>query len=58
LDAIKYKFEREEVPQACIPEAFQIIDKTVHDVELDKWTRQDVSVILLRWRRILTYCTA
>jgi hypothetical protein len=45
LDVIKYKFEREEVPQACIPEAFQIIDKTLRDIELDKWTRQDVSTL-------------
>lgn len=46
LDVIKYKFEREEVPQACIPEAFQVIDKTLRDVELDKWSRQDVSFAL------------
>lgn len=51
LDVIKYKFEREEVPQACIPEAFQIIDKTLKDVELDKWFKQDVSDHFLRLLR-------
>jgi hypothetical protein len=45
MDVIKYKFEREEVPQACIPEAFQIIEKTLRDVELDLWTKHDVSLL-------------
>ena len=43
LDVIKYKYEREEVPMECIPEGLQMIGKAIHDLELKKWPRQDVS---------------
>ena len=47
MDIIKYKYEREEVPLECIPEALQLIAKTTHDIELGHWPRQDVSVHIL-----------
>jgi hypothetical protein len=44
LDVIKYKYEREEVPLECIPEAMSVVDKCIHDNPLDKWMKQDVSL--------------
>jgi len=43
LDVMRSKYEREDVPLDCIPEALQLVQKTINDLELGKWTRQDVS---------------
>lgn len=43
MDVIKYKYEREEVPMECIPEGLQMISKAMHDNDIARWPRQDVS---------------
>jgi len=42
LDVIKYKYEREEVPLECIPEAITLVDKALQEQDIDKWHNQDV----------------
>jgi len=46
LDIIKYKYEREEVPLECIPEAMHVIAKAAEDNPLDDWSNDDVGVRL------------
>ncbi|KZT37680.1 hypothetical protein SISSUDRAFT_987298 [Sistotremastrum suecicum HHB10207 ss-3] len=41
LDVIRYKYEREEVPLECIPEALQHVERVMRETELDKWARHD-----------------
>lgn len=43
LDVIRYKYERDEVPIECIPEGLLMVDKAMHDVPLEFWSRFDVS---------------
>ena len=43
MDVIKAKYEREEVPMECIPEGLQMITKAMHDVDVNKWPKADVS---------------
>jgi hypothetical protein len=45
LDVIKYKYEREEVPLECIPEALGHVEK---EWEPEKWPLPDVSPFLLQ----------
>jgi hypothetical protein len=45
LDVIKYKYEREEVPLECIPEALQHVEK---EFEPERWPNSDVSGHLYR----------
>jgi hypothetical protein len=45
LDTIKYKYEREEVPLECIPEALQQVEK---DFEPERWPIPDVRTSLVR----------
>jgi hypothetical protein len=42
LDVIKYKYEREEVPLECIPEAITLVEKALQEQDIDKWHNQDV----------------
>lgn len=42
LDVIKYKYEREEVPLECIPEAIALVEKALQEQDIDKWHNQDV----------------
>lgn len=43
MDVIKAKYEREEVPMECIPEGLQMITKAMHDMDVSKWPKSDVS---------------
>lgn len=43
LDVIKYKYEREEVPLECIPEALQHVEK---EFEPERWPNADVSPVI------------
>ena len=43
MDVIKAKYEREEVPMERIPEGLQMITKAMHDVDVNKWPKGDVS---------------
>ncbi|KAG8908954.1 hypothetical protein FRB99_000057 [Tulasnella sp. 403] len=45
IDVIRYKYERDEVPIECIPEALGHVAKAIHDVSLDKWSRFDVDYV-------------
>ncbi|KAG8908782.1 hypothetical protein FRB99_003020 [Tulasnella sp. 403] len=45
LDVIRYKYERNEVPIECIPEALGHVAKAIHDVGLDKWSRFDIDYV-------------
>ncbi|KAG8930518.1 hypothetical protein FRC02_004086 [Tulasnella sp. 418] len=45
LDVIKYKYEREEVPIECLPEALQMIQKAVEEVTLEDWPRYDADYL-------------
>ena len=47
MDVIKYKYEREEVPLECIPEGLQMIAKAMHDMDVSRWPKQDVSVFFV-----------
>ena len=42
LDVIKYKYEREEVPLECVPEAVTLVEKALQEQDIDKWHNQDV----------------
>lgn len=42
LDVIKYKYEREEVPLDCVPEALQLVVKAMQELDIEKWTFADV----------------
>ena len=42
LDVIKYKYEREEVPLECIPEAIALVEKAFQEQDIEKWHNQDV----------------
>lgn len=48
LDVIKYKYEREEVPLECIPEAMQMVGKTAEELPLDDWMMEDVRLRSVR----------
>lgn len=43
LDVVRYKYEREEVPLECVPEALQVVNKTIGETPLDYWPAPDVS---------------
>lgn len=43
LDVIRYKYERDEVPIECIPEGLQMVEKAMHDLPVEFWSRFDVS---------------
>ncbi|KIK64923.1 hypothetical protein GYMLUDRAFT_39327 [Collybiopsis luxurians FD-317 M1] len=45
LDLVKQFYERNDVPLECIPEALQNIVRAMHDIDLDKWTIQDVDYV-------------
>lgn len=47
LELIKQFYERGDVPMECIPEALQTVGKVQHDLEIDKWSIQDVSAVHL-----------
>jgi len=42
LDVIKYRYEREKVPYECIPDALQVIERTLQESNLDLWPKVDV----------------
>ena len=48
LDIIKYKYEREEVPLECIPEAMHVVAKAAEDLPLDDWADEDVRSFISR----------
>lgn len=54
LDIIKYKYEREEVPVDCVPEAMQLVTKTAEELPLDDWTTDDVCFHLTNISSYLT----
>ncbi|KAG9095248.1 hypothetical protein FRC06_009982 [Ceratobasidium sp. 370] len=45
LDVVRYKYEREEVPLECLPEALQVVNKTVTEIPLDHWPSPDVDYL-------------
>ncbi|KAG8698044.1 hypothetical protein FRC09_007470 [Ceratobasidium sp. 395] len=45
LDVVRYKYEREEVPLECLPEALQVVNKTMTEISLDNWPSPDVDYI-------------
>ncbi|KAG9046239.1 hypothetical protein FS837_004800 [Tulasnella sp. UAMH 9824] len=45
LDVIRYKYERDEVPIECIPEGLLMVDKAMHDVPLEFWSRFDADYV-------------
>jgi hypothetical protein len=46
LDIMRYMYEREEVPLECIPEALQMIQKTIQETELLRWPKADVRFMI------------
>ncbi|KAG9089787.1 hypothetical protein FS749_001057 [Ceratobasidium sp. UAMH 11750] len=42
LDVVRYKYEREEVPLECLPEALQVVNKTTTEIQLDHWPSPDL----------------
>jgi hypothetical protein len=46
LEIVKSFYERNEVPLECIPEALSTIAKVQHELELSKWSIQDVSILI------------
>lgn len=42
LDIIKYKYEREEIPLECIPEAMTMVEDTASKLPLDDWSIEEV----------------
>lgn len=47
LDVVRYKYEREEVPLECVPEALHVVNKTMGETNLDNWPVPDVSLLVL-----------
>lgn len=47
LDVVRYKYEREEVPLECVPEALQVVNKTISEMALNSWPLPDVSAFCL-----------
>ncbi|QRW12124.1 hypothetical protein RhiLY_11123 [Ceratobasidium sp. AG-Ba] len=45
LDVVRYKYEREEVPLDCLPEALQVVNKTIGEIPLDNWPGPDVDYL-------------
>ncbi|KAG9125216.1 hypothetical protein FRC07_008537 [Ceratobasidium sp. 392] len=45
LDVVRYKYEREEVPLECLPEALQVVNKTTGEIPLDNWPTPDVDYL-------------
>ncbi|KAG8934303.1 hypothetical protein FRC01_003816 [Tulasnella sp. 417] len=45
LDVIRYKYERDEVPIECIPEGLQMVEKAMHDVPAESWSRFDMDYV-------------
>ncbi|CEL56741.1 putative protein C11E3,02c OS=Schizosaccharomyces pombe (strain 972 / ATCC 24843) GN=SPAC11E3.02c PE=4 SV=1 [Rhizoctonia solani AG-1 IB] len=45
LDVVRYKYEREEVPLDCVPEALQVVNKTISELALDLWPLPDVDYL-------------
>ncbi|KDQ16952.1 hypothetical protein BOTBODRAFT_619876 [Botryobasidium botryosum FD-172 SS1] len=45
LDVIKYKYEREDVPIECIPEALQMVARATQELELDWWLAADLEYL-------------
>lgn len=45
LDIVRYKYEREEVPLECLPEALQVVNKTIGEIALDHWPSPDVDYL-------------
>ncbi|CAE6431064.1 unnamed protein product [Rhizoctonia solani] len=45
LDVVRYKYEREEVPLDCVPEALQVVDKTISEMALDMWPVPDIDYL-------------
>lgn len=44
VDVIRYKYEREEVPLECVPEGLQLVTKAIHDLDVERWSKFDVSI--------------
>ncbi|KAF8603980.1 hypothetical protein BDV93DRAFT_522773 [Ceratobasidium sp. AG-I] len=45
LDVVRYKYEREEVPLECVPEALQVVNKTIGETPLDHWPSPDIDYL-------------
>ncbi|KAG9012965.1 hypothetical protein FRB90_006371 [Tulasnella sp. 427] len=45
LDVVRYKYERDEVPIDCIPEGLQMVDKAMHDLPSEFWSRFDMDYV-------------
>ncbi|CAE7224588.1 unnamed protein product [Rhizoctonia solani] len=45
LDVVRYKYEREEVPLDCVPEALQVVNRTISEVALDLWPVPDIDYL-------------
>ncbi|KAI6037993.1 hypothetical protein EDC04DRAFT_2699211 [Pisolithus marmoratus] len=45
LELIKQFYERNEIPMECIPVALQSVTKSLHDLEIDKWSTQDAELL-------------
>lgn len=61
LDIVRYMYEREEVPLECIPEAMQLVQKTLQETDISRWSKADVCRDLLFFFltifHFLTSCT-
>lgn len=47
LDIVRYMYEREEVPLECIPEAMQLVHKTILETDVSRWSKADVTMFFL-----------
>ncbi|KAJ1301450.1 hypothetical protein OPQ81_008708 [Rhizoctonia solani] len=45
FDIVRYKYEREEVPLDCVPEALQVVNKTISETALDLWPVPDIDYL-------------
>ncbi|KIO19006.1 hypothetical protein M407DRAFT_224240 [Tulasnella calospora MUT 4182] len=45
LDVVRYKYERDEVPIECIPEGLQMVEKAMHDIPVEFWSRFDMDYV-------------
>lgn len=55
LDIVRYMYEREEVPLECIPEAMQLVQKTLQETDINRWPRADAEYLSTVYKAVLDF---
>ncbi|GJJ09370.1 hypothetical protein Clacol_003592 [Clathrus columnatus] len=55
LDIVRYMYEREEVPVECIPEAMQLIQRTLQETDISRWSKGDVEYLSTVYKALFDF---